>query len=280
MEILRYAAFTRDGHGGNPAGIVLDAADLDDAAMLAAAAQIGYSETAFLTPIPDPDGALPLRYFSPKAEVAFCGHATIATAVARAERVGTGTLTFRTPAGAIDVTTNTGDDGVLRATLTSVPTTVRPLPGDDLTRLLTALRLTPADLDPAWPPRVANAGNDHPVLVLAERRALAELDYNYDLLDTLMAQHAWTTVQIVCEDTSHRWRARDPFPPGGVREDPATGAAAAAFGAYLRELGDLTEAERLTVWQGEDMGAASELLVQLAPDDRVSVTGAARPIPA
>jgi len=79
--VLRYAAFTTDASGGNPAGVVLDARGLDDQTMQAIAAEVGYSETAFLT-----DRAV--RYFSPKAEVPFCGHATIATAVARAELIG------------------------------------------------------------------------------------------------------------------------------------------------------------------------------------------------
>ena len=45
-EILRYAAFTSDPAGGNPAGLVLDARGLDDAAMLRIAGEVGYAETA------------------------------------------------------------------------------------------------------------------------------------------------------------------------------------------------------------------------------------------
>lgn len=47
-ETLRYAAFTRDGRGGNPAGVVLGADDLTDAQMLSIAQAVGYSETAFV----------------------------------------------------------------------------------------------------------------------------------------------------------------------------------------------------------------------------------------
>lgn len=79
--VLRYAAFTDHGGGGNPAGVVLDAAGLDDSARLAIAARVGYSETAFAEAA-DGAGQYRIRYFSPRAEVAFCGHATIAAAVA------------------------------------------------------------------------------------------------------------------------------------------------------------------------------------------------------
>ena len=87
-EILRYAAFTDEPDGGNPAGIVLDAAGLDDAAMQRIAAEVDYAETAFITE--RTGGELTVRYFSPIAEVPFCGHATVATAIAIAEREGPG----------------------------------------------------------------------------------------------------------------------------------------------------------------------------------------------
>ena len=99
-EVLRYAAFTTDPRGGNPAGVVLDATGMTDEQMLATAAEVGFSETAFLVPGPDPVG---VRYFSPRAEVSFCGHATIASAVAWAERHGPGRLLFDTPAGEVEV---------------------------------------------------------------------------------------------------------------------------------------------------------------------------------
>ncbi len=92
-EVLRYAAFTGDPRGGNPAGVVLDAAGLGDAQMLAIAADVGYSETAFITARGPQSDELVVRYFSPLAEVPFCGHATIATAVAWADRHGHGRLT-------------------------------------------------------------------------------------------------------------------------------------------------------------------------------------------
>ena len=79
-QILRYAAFTADPEGGNPAGVVLDASGLDEADMLRIAAEVGYAETAFVTG--ETAGARDIRYFSPVAEVPCCGHATVATAIA------------------------------------------------------------------------------------------------------------------------------------------------------------------------------------------------------
>ncbi|SED38030.1 phenazine biosynthesis protein PhzF family [Streptomyces sp. 2112.3] len=283
IEVLRYSAFTTDPAGGNPAGVVLDAASLDDARMLAIAADVGYSETAFVTAHDTAARRYRLRYFSPRAEVAFCGHATIATAVALASRYGTGELLFDTPAGEIRVGTGLVD-GLTQATLTSVP--AHSHPAEEATQVepaLRALRWTRDELDDDLPPHIAFAGNDHLVLGVRSRAQLAALDYDFDALHDLMRQHGWTTVHLVHRAGPGRldFHARDPFPVGGVVEDPATGAAAAAFGGYLRALGLVTEPLRVHIRQGEDMGRPSDLYVDLDPDDpQVRVTGQAVPLPA
>ncbi|MGA5322098.1 PhzF family phenazine biosynthesis isomerase [Streptomyces seoulensis] len=280
-EVLRYAAFTPDPQGGNPAGVVLDATGLDEQEMLALAAEVGYSETAFVTERDDDRRRFTLRYFSPLAEVAFCGHATVATSVALAERVGTGALLFDTPAGEIKVETSAGPDGTVRATLTSVPTRSRPAAPAELAAALAALRWDAADLDPALPPHVAFAGNDHLILAAASRARLADLDYDFDALTTVMRTHGWTTVHLVWRENDGSYHARDPFPVGGVVEDPATGAAAAAFGGYLRTVGRVTAPSTVTVRQGEDMGRPSDLTVEIDPyETPVRVTGQAVPIAA
>jgi PhzF family phenazine biosynthesis protein len=91
-----------------------------------------------------------------------------------------------------------------------------------------------------------------------------------------MLEQGWTTLQLVWPENDQKVHARDPFPVGGVVEDPATGAAAAAYGGYLRALGKVTKPRRLLIVQGEDMGRRSDLTVDIDPTDpRVTVTGAA-----
>lgn len=277
-EFLRYAAFTHNGAGGNPAGVVLNAGTLNNSDRLALAARVGYSETAFVEAGPQ-DGQYRLRYFSPQAEVAFCGHATIATAVALADRRGPGQLHFDTLAGPIPVRTEATPAGYA-ATLTSVPTRTRTAGAGELGAALAALRWQYTDLDPRYPAHVAYAGNDHLILAASKRARLAELDYDYDALGRLMDERGWTTVHLVHADSPLLFSARDPFPPGGVVEDPATGAAAAAFGGYLRALELVDPPAQITLLQGQDMGRPSQLLVRITADDsRVQVTGAAALIP-
>ncbi|MGW4466134.1 PhzF family phenazine biosynthesis protein [Micromonospora sp. NPDC004704] len=279
MEIQRYAAFSTSPSGGNPAGVVLDATGVDGAEMLRVAAEVGYSETAFL--LPRGDDHFDIRYFSPLAEVPFCGHATIATAAAYAQRHGTGRMHLDTRAGRVDVTTAVAPDGTTTATLISVAPRTDPIDATDLAELLAALRWDPADLDPTLPPRVAYAGARHPVIAAATRQRLADLDYDLPTLAALMARHDWTTIDLVWRESTEVFHARNPFPPGGVFEDPATGAAAAAFGGYLRELGLVTVPAMVTVYQGADLGRPSVLTVGIPadPTSGIAVTGTAVPLP-
>jgi len=275
MDILRYAAFSSDPAGGNPAGVVLDASGLSDEEMLAIAAHVGYSETAFLIARDDDPTAFDVRYFSPLAEVPFCGHATVAAGAAHAERHGGAQLTFHTAAGPVIVVTRAGPHGS-SATLTTVAPRVELLSDEDLAALLAALHWSAADLSPQLPPRVAYAGAYHPILGVRTRARLGDLHYDFEALSALMATRDWTTVDLVWREAATSFHARNPFPPGGVVEDPATGAAAAAFGGYLRALGLIDVPAAITVEQGYDIGRPSRIDVDIPADESVgiSVSGA------
>jgi PhzF family phenazine biosynthesis protein len=279
-QVLRLAAFTDVPQGGNPAGVVLDATALGAGEMQAIAAEVGYSETAFLVGGDGAERIYDVRYFSPLAEVPFCGHATIAAAVALAERDGAGAITLRTQAGPVRVDTEAGG-GAITATLTSVAPAVHAVGDADVDLALAALQWDRSDLDVALPPRIAYAGARHLVLAAATRARLTDLHYDFEALKDYMTHRDLTTVDLVWREDATTFHARNPFPVGGVVEDPATGAAAAAFGAYLRELGAVTPPVRLTVHQGVDMGRPSELLIDLDParDAGVRVTGRAVRIP-
>ena len=273
-EVHRLAAFSADPDGGNPAGVVITQAGIPDADMLKLAAHIGYSETAFLVALPN--RTYDVRYFSPLAEVPFCGHATIASGVL----LGPGAWLFATRSGDVAVDVSRQDDGLVTATLTSVSPHVDDIADGDLAELLAALGWTLGDLDPTMPPRVAYAGAYHPILAVREHDRLSRLDYDVDRLRTLMLERDWTTIDLVWRETDRVFHARNPFPVGGVYEDPATGAAAAAFGAYLRELGLVQPPVTVTIHQGGEMGRPSTLLVELrADDERVRVSGTAVHIP-
>ena len=175
------------------------------------------------------------------------------------------------------MTTRRDDQGRLTATLTSDPA-ARPRRSSDadVDEVLAALRWRREELDPALPPRVAYVGGNYLVLAARTRERLADLDYDFDRLGAIMAARDWTTIQLVWREDALRFHSRNPFPPGGVVEDPATGAAAAALGAYLRELGFVEPPATVTILQGEDLGRPGRLLVDLHADrPEIDVTGTA-----
>ncbi|HZA73987.1 MAG TPA: PhzF family phenazine biosynthesis isomerase [Propionibacteriaceae bacterium] len=261
-EVLRYAAFTLGGEGGNPAGVVLDAEELDAAEMQRIAAEVGYSETAFLRARSDEPNVYDVRYFAPEREVPFCGHATIASAVALAEREPAAEMIFHTPAGLVTLNTEESSAGVV-AELTSVAPRVVDPPEGLVEACLEALSWAPEDLDPSYPPKLANAGAEHLILVVRTHERLRDLHYDFDALAAIMEEHGLVTLQLVWPKSRRKYFARNPFPSGGVVEDPATGAAAAAFGGYLRELGKIGHTASFIIRQGAEMGRPSLIEVSV-----------------
>ena len=212
-ELLRLAAFTLDPAGGNPAGVWIGTALPEAAEMQRIATEVGFSETAFLAPDgTGRPGAHRVRYFSPAAEVAFCGHATIAGGVALAERIDADRFLLTTNDGLVTVDTARGADGNVRATLTSVEPRVRPAEPDLLADAMAVLGWVPEELDPELPPAVGYAGVSHLILAAASYETLRGLSYDFDRLRSVMLAADLTTIQLVWREAPDRFRARDPFP--------------------------------------------------------------------
>ena len=276
-DVLRYAAFTSSPDGGNPAGVVLDATRLDDARMQAIAAEVNYAETVFITKTTvDGDSRRnQVKYFSPIAEVPFCGHATIALAVALSRRDGAGTFIFDTAVGAVTIATQ-GQGAAVAASFTSVAPQVADFPDGVLTSLLGLLGVDSSDLHPVYPPKVAFAGNWHPILVFADRETFDSFAFDPDSVRTLMDAQNWAgTVTTLCGIGPGEYDSRNLFPVGTITEDPATGSAAAAFGGYLRLLSLVEPPRRIVVHQGSHVGRPSLLTVDIPPLGGIVVSGEA-----
>jgi len=274
MDVQRIAAFTHDGQGGNPAGVAIADSLPSVPDMQRIAAEIGYSETAFAAAV-DGTSQFRVRYFAPESEVPFCGHATIALGAALGRRFGEGRygLTLNDFQITVDARQDGGD---MTATLVSPPTGNRPAPDSLKTDALALFGLTEADLDPQRGPVIAEAGATHLMLFLTDRARLATMDYDLVAGRELMRRHGLVTIALLVQDGERLFHARNAFASGGVLEDPATGAAAAALGGLLRDT-DVLNGGRLTVLQGFDMGRPSELIVTLTEGvgSPVSVTGRA-----
>jgi len=271
--LRRFTAFTTDPSGGNPAGVWVGDELPSTDEMQRIAAEVGYSETAFVAPSHGPDRTV--RYYSPQAEVSFCGHATIATGVLLGELDGVGTFRLQTSVGEVSVVVRRAPEGHFEASLTSVETEHRAAGDALLGEALSALRWTRDDLDTSIPPAVAYAGAWHLVLAVHDVATLTDLDYDFDRLTEVMGAADLTTLQLVFRETETLFHSRNPFPPGGVVEDPATGASAAALGGYLRDASLLEAPATFQIRQGEAMGRPSLLRVDIPASGGVSVSGAA-----
>jgi predicted PhzF superfamily epimerase YddE/YHI9 len=311
VEVLHLTAFADGPGGGNPAGVVLDASGLTAADMLRIAAEVGHAETAFVVDpsVAGDDRRVAVRYFSPGAEVPFCGHATIATAVALAERRGVGAFTLDTAVGPVVIETSRGggragvgsdadakagasvgargaaDAGPVTASFTSVEPVVRDLDPAVVDRLLAVLGLTPADLDERRPVRESFAGNRHPVVAVREQRVFDDFGFDPGAVRALMDEQGWAgTITVIHAQGvdgsgSAVVEARNLFPVGALTEDPATGSAAASLGGYLRALDLIAPPARVVVRQGRHVGRPSLLVVDVPVDGGITVTGTATPLP-
>jgi PhzF family phenazine biosynthesis protein len=220
-----------------------------------------------------------VRYFSPLAEVPFCGHATVALGAALGSALGAGDLVLDTAAGPVSLSTGQHPSGQWWTRLTSVAARQQPVDPAALQRALDCFGWSPDALDPWLPPMLSYAGAWHLILGLAERRTLETMSYDFAALQGLCAEQGWTTVSLVFQVSPVEHLARNPFPAGGVVEDPATGAAAAAYGSYLAALGVVRPPARLRIGQGAQIGRPSELIVDLqAGLASVGVTGTVIPI--
>ena len=273
MDVLKIAAFSDGDSGGNPAGVVLGEKLPGVDVMQRIAAEIHFSETAFAAPA---GAGWRVRYFSPESEVPFCGHATIALGAALALKHGDGVFALTLNHADITVEARAGD-GLVTAALQSPPTRSMPAPLQLVSDALALHGYTSDDLDERIPPAIIHGGADHLALVLKSRERLAAMSYELDAGRNLMNRAGLVTILLAWAETPQRFHTRNPFASGGVYEDPATGAATAAFAGYLRDIG-WPHGGVIDVLQGEDMGMRSRLRAGIPPPpgSSIRVSGTAR----
>jgi PhzF family phenazine biosynthesis protein len=266
MRVQRIAAFSDGDSGGNPAGVVIAPALPGAPAMQRIAAEVGYSETAFAAP--EGDGWR-VRYFAPAMEVPFCGHATIALGAALALRQGDGRFSLRLNQAEVTVE-GWQEAGQLQAALQSPPTASAPAGEELVGRTLKLFGWNESALDRRIPVSVAEAGARHLVLALRDHATLRGMRYDMEGGRALMEAAGLVTIALIHAAAPDLFHARNAFAAGGVVEDPATGAAAAALGGLLRDIA-WPHGGRIGIHQGDEMGMPSRLLASIPPGQGVSV---------
>jgi trans-2,3-dihydro-3-hydroxyanthranilate isomerase len=265
-------AFTDTALAGNVAGVVPDGGGLTDSQMQAIARELGASETAFLLPGDEADRAI--RYFTPTREIDLCGHATVASLghLYDAGQVGAGAHQLETPVGMLDV--DVTDAGVVW--MTQQPPNVEEITVD-LEDVASILDVPPAGVTGVeLPVAVASTGLPFVIVPVTFLELLGDASPDMDALEAFAERHdaagvyAFTFDTISADSTLH---GRCFVPGAGVPEDPVTGTASGATGAYLRrvEAFESLPAE-MRFEQGHFLERPGEVRVEAREDIRVGGT--------
>ena len=280
IRIFQVDAFTTDRFTGNPAGVVLDADSLGDAEMLAIARELNNADTAFVLKPDGPDHELRLRFFTPRTEASFVGHATVAThfvlsrdgapaLLGTAPNGHNGRVRQRQKSGLVDIEVR--GSGVTRriAVRQPAPPLGRQLNDRERLAVLDALALSTGDIDTRCPLRIVGGAGTRLMIGVRSTEQLKQLKPDFSRLTTLSAQlgAAGFFVFTLAHNLQGCLTESRMFCPAlGIPEDPVSGNAHGLLGAYLAEQGLLTQdggTARFTGAQGHHVHRAGRVDVEL-----------------
>ena len=301
MLIKQVDAFTTVPFGGNPAGVITDGDGLQTEEMLRIAGEMNLSETAFVTAAGSDEALFGLRFFTPSNEVDLSGHVVIAAAWALAEegRIplsdGLNTFAFETNVGIIPVdlyfdgteTPVTDSDRVALRTAAVCGELRRIMMHQSILRcetcavsiseLASILGIAEREITATGlPVEVISTGLTLALIPVMSKETI--LNMNPDLIKLgifnrrydIEANHIFTMDTFSSDCVSY---ARHFAPVLGMWEDPGTGTASAALGAYLLRHGVVTSGS-MVLEQGNDAASLARIFVEV--EQSGSEDGAAR----
>jgi len=266
--------FTDRPLAGNPLAVVLEAAQLDDAAMQAIAREFNLSETVFVLPAIDPRHRARLRIFTPARELPFAGHPTIGTAVLLGQIDGGAeprAVVLEEGIGPVHCHVGASRDGALlgaigfaRFELARLPQRVGPLPDPGL--VAAALGLDPGEIGFGnFVPAAWSAGNPLAFVPVRGRRAVSQSRPDLGRWDAAFA--GANGAFVFCAEpvaAKNAFHARMFAPASGILEDPATGSAAAALAGMIADCAGLGDGDhQFAIEQGHVMGRPSLIMLAL-----------------
>ena len=270
MRIFQVDAFTRTPFTGNPAIVVLDADERDEATLSAIAREFAHAEVAFVFAANAADHDVRLRFFNARKEAAFVGHATVAAhaVLFAGGRRGTGVCRQSSGTGIIEVRVRDRDG--FMAEIRQTPSELdAPLPLKTTLRVAEALHLSGTQLHETLPARVARKGSTRLLVPVAHAEALDTLEPNFETLLALGGElkvEGFFVFSVTREARGVYTDSRMFCPALGIAEDPVSGNAHGMLAAYLWALGELGNAARFSGRQGRHVARPGEVEVDLEID--------------
>lgn len=241
LQVHQVDAFTRERFTGNPAGVVLNADGLTDAQMLAIARELNNADTAFILEADGSDHDLRARFFTPRTEAGFVGHATVAAHYVLSRRRGAAErLRQKSRAGIVDVEVRGSGDERRIAVRQPAPPIGRELNDRERLAVLDALALATDDLDVRCPLRIVGSSSTRLLVGVRGTEQLKQLRPDPTRLNTLSAQlgaAGYFVFALKGNGADHLTESRMFCPALGIPEDPVSGNAHGLLGAYLARIG-------------------------------------------
>jgi PhzF family phenazine biosynthesis protein len=279
IQVHQIDAFTRVKFTGNPAGVVLDADSLSDAEMLAIARELNNADTAFILKADGPDHDLRVRFFTPRTEAAFVGHASVAAHYVLSNHgSGTRRLRQKSRAGIVEVEIRGADAQRRIAIRQSAPPLGREINDRERLAVMDALALASADLDLHCPVTVVGASSTRMMVGVRGSEQLRQLKPDVSRLTTLSAQlgaQGFFVFTLAPEQPDVLTESRMFCPALGIAEDPVSGNAHGMLGVYLARHGLLGRAApemKFAGAQGHHVNRPGRVEVELDYQDG-AVTG-------
>ena len=268
MKYFVLDAFTNHPFGGNPAGVVLLDGDTfpKESLMLQIAAELRYSETAFIRRHSNKE--FTIRYFTPKAEVELCGHATIASFyLLHHEGLASGTCLCHTLAG--DLRIEAGEEVMMQMAMPRIVATIEE--ADEIYKALGV-----SDYQPSLPVQIAYSGLPDLMIPLPDVNALQALNPDMEAVAAITKKYDAVSFHVFAfANDGYTAHVRDFAPLYGVPEESATGTANAALTYYLRQNGYIDAEAECAFLQGEAMGRPSTVASRIRKDGTIYVGGTA-----
>jgi PhzF family phenazine biosynthesis protein len=241
IQVHQIDAFTRTPFTGNPAGVVLNADGLEESQMLAIARELNNADTAFIFSADGDDHDLRARFFTPRTEAGFVGHATVAAHYVLSRRRGaSGRLRQKSKAGIVDIEVRGNGDERRIAVRQANPPIGRILNDRERLAVLDALALATDDLDDRCPLRIVGSGSSRLMVGVRGTEQLKRLRPDPGRLNTLSAQlgaAGYFVFTLAPQAEGCLTESRMFCPALGIAEDPVSGNAHGLLGVYLTRLG-------------------------------------------